>query len=117
MVKGVTSSGVNYQYQPIILIVAPRSGTKLVRDLVAEHPDVDRVPYDIDYVWRLGNEAVPHEELSVDLLTPQIRQRILRRFESRRDLLHTIEDRHHPFPYGVRHPPKHNIRDVPPHMC
>ncbi len=76
------ATNMTYQYQPIILIGAPRSGTKLVRDLIAEHPDVDRVPYDVDYVWRLGNEDVPYDEIPVDFLTPQIRQRILRRFES-----------------------------------
>ena len=69
-------------FQPIILIGAARSGTKLIRDVIATHPDVDKVPYDINYVWRLGNEAVPHDELSVDWLTPGIRQRILSKFAS-----------------------------------
>lgn len=69
-----------YRYQPLILIGAARSGTKLVRDLIAAHPAVDRVPYDINYIWRLGNEHLPHDELSPELLTPQIRQRILRGF-------------------------------------
>jgi hypothetical protein len=64
-------------YQPLILIGAARSGTKLLRDLVAKHPDVDKVPYDVSYIWRIGNEDVPHDELSVELLTPPIRQRIL----------------------------------------
>jgi hypothetical protein len=67
-------------FQPIILIGAARSGTKLVRDLIATHPNVDKVPYDINYVWRLGNEAARHDELSVDWLTPRIRKRILCRF-------------------------------------
>jgi hypothetical protein len=69
----------HYDYQPLILIGAARSGTKLLRDLIAEHPDVDKVPYDVSYIWRIGNEAVTHDELSAELLTPQIRQRILRR--------------------------------------
>lgn len=68
-------------YQPIILIGAARSGTKLIRDLIAEHPAVDKVPYDVNYIWRLGNEHIPHDELTVELLTPQIRQRILKRLE------------------------------------
>jgi len=71
-----------YRYQPLILIGAARSGTKLVRDLVAEHPAVDRVPYDINYIWRLGNEKLAHDALSPDLLTPQIKQRIFRNFEA-----------------------------------
>lgn len=69
-------------YQPLILIGAARSGTKLVRDLIGVYPSVDRVPYDINYIWRLGNQSVPHDELSVELLTPQVRQRILQRIES-----------------------------------
>jgi hypothetical protein len=70
------------RYQPLILIGAARSGTRLVRDLIAEHPDVDKVAYDVNYIWRLGNETVPHDELSIELLTPQIQQRIWRKFES-----------------------------------
>ena len=82
MTKNGTSAGVTYQYQPIILIGAPRSGTRLVRDLIAEHPDVDKVPYDVDYIWLQGNEDVPYDGIPVDLLTPQKKQRILRMFES-----------------------------------
>jgi len=69
-----------YDFQPVIVIGAARSGTKLVRDLVAEHPSIDKVPYDINYVWRLGNEDIPHDELLVEKLTPYIRQRIIRHF-------------------------------------
>jgi hypothetical protein len=72
----------SYQYQPIILIGAARSGTKLVRDLIGAHPEVDKVPYDVTYIWRMGNEAVPHDELGVDLLTPQIRDRIVHKISA-----------------------------------
>ena len=72
-------------YQPLILIGAARSGTKFLRDLIARHPDVSKVPYDINYVWRLGNERVPHDELSPAWLTSEIRDRIRRRFEASRD--------------------------------
>lgn len=71
----------NLPYQPLILIGAARSGTKLVRDLVATHPAVDKVPYDINYIWRLGNQDLPHDELSPSRLTPSIRQRIRHGFE------------------------------------
>jgi hypothetical protein len=72
-------------YQPIILIGAARSGTKLLRDLVAAHPQIDKVPYDINYIWRLGNEAVPHDELQPDQLTPTTQQRIQREFTRHRN--------------------------------
>jgi hypothetical protein len=66
-----------YDYQPIVLIGAARSGTRLVRDLLAESLQIDRVPYDINYVWRMGNESVPHDELTAEMLTPAIRDRIV----------------------------------------
>src|SRR4051812_20775701 len=42
-------------FQPVIVIGAARSGTKLLRDSLATHADVARVPYDVNYVWRFGN--------------------------------------------------------------
>lgn len=65
--------------QPIILIGAARSGTKLVRDSIATHPAVSRVPYDVNYLWRLGNEDLPHDELPVERLTPALRARLRRK--------------------------------------
>ncbi len=68
-------------FQPLLVIGAARSGTKMVRDLIAKHPAVDKVTYDINYVWRLGNESIPHDELSPETLNPRIRQRIHNHFE------------------------------------
>lgn len=68
----------------VILVGAARSGTKLLRDAIASHPGVAKVPYDINYVWRLGNEGVPHDELPADLATPAVRRRIRKRIESYR---------------------------------
>jgi sulfotransferase family protein len=73
-----------YDYQPLIVIGAARSGTKLARDLIAQHPAVDKIPYDVSYIWRLGNEDISHDELPVDRLTPHIRRRILEKFEAYR---------------------------------
>lgn len=72
----------NYKYQPVIVIGAARSGTKLLRDLLAEHPLVDKVPYDINYIWRLGNEKVGHDELTPDSISDNVRRGIRRRFAS-----------------------------------
>jgi hypothetical protein len=70
------------EVQPIILIGAARSGTKLVRDSLALHPQVSVVPYDVNFLWRLGNERVPHDELTVEHARPdvvrRVRQAILR---------------------------------------
>lgn len=60
----------------VFLIGAARSGTKLLRSLIARHPAINAVPYDINYVWRLGNEDLPHDELSPDSLTDRAASRI-----------------------------------------
>ena len=63
-------------YRPIILLGAARSGTKLLRDVIATHPNIGKVPYDINYIWRLGNEFIPHDELEPEQATPIVIQRI-----------------------------------------
>lgn len=62
----------------IVLIGAGRSGTKLVRDLLAAHPAVACVPYDINFVWRTGNERCPDDELQPSRLRPAAIRRIRR---------------------------------------
>ena len=44
------------QLEPIVLIGAARSGTKILRDALATALGVPQVPYDVGYVWRYGNE-------------------------------------------------------------
>lgn len=69
-------------YRMIFLIGAARSGTKILRDIIAEHPVVDKVPYDINYIWRMGNERQTHDEMSPGLLTPRVSKRILKHVDS-----------------------------------
>ena len=61
---------------PCFILGAARSGTKLLRDLLAASPEVAVVPYDVGYIWRQGNEFFPNDELTAEMLTPVIRQRI-----------------------------------------
>jgi hypothetical protein len=70
-----------FPIQPVFLIGAARSGTRLIRDLIALHPQIDRVPYDVNYIWRLGNEKLPHDALAVDDLTSKIQARIKKRIQ------------------------------------
>lgn len=63
---------------PVVLLGAARSGTKLVRDSLALDAHIARVPHDINYVWRFGNEDVDHDELGAASLTPAIAARIRR---------------------------------------
>jgi hypothetical protein len=60
----------------VIIIGAARSGTKLLRDMIAEHPRIGKVPYDINYVWRIGNEKFSHDQLSPEFLTGRAQKRI-----------------------------------------
>lgn len=53
-------------YRYVFLIGAARSGTKFLRDTIALSADVAAVPYDVNYVWRHGNENCPHDELQPD---------------------------------------------------
>lgn len=65
---------------PILIIGAARSGTKLVRDCIAAHPDLRAIPYDINYVWRFGNEDVRHDELDPERATSAVVKRVRRYF-------------------------------------
>jgi hypothetical protein len=66
----------SFSFQPVIILGAARSGTKMLRDVIAKHPVFDRVPYDINFIWRLGNESVAHDELNPEILTPRSIHRI-----------------------------------------
>lgn len=61
---------------PLIIIGAARSGTKFLRDLLATDTALQCVPYDVNYVWRTGNESLPHDELDPATLTPARKRRI-----------------------------------------
>ena len=47
----------------VLIIGAARSGTKFLRDTLAAHPSVFAVPYDVNFIWRLGNEGNGDDEL------------------------------------------------------
>lgn len=49
--------------QYVVLVGAARSGTKLLRDVLAEALLIGRVPYDIGYVWRYEQQAHPDDTL------------------------------------------------------
>lgn len=55
----------------ITLIGASRSGTKLLRDALAQLAQVGRVPYDIGYIWRQGNEDLPSDILPPEQVSPR----------------------------------------------
>lgn len=66
----------------VVIIGAARSGTKLLRDCLSAATGAGAVPYDIGYVWRVGQEASPHDRL--DPNGPTERQlRFIRRYVDR----------------------------------
>ena len=68
-----------YNYQPIILIGAGRSGTKVIRDVIGTHPDIDIVPFDVNYIWKIGQQQ-DHDELLPQDLSDKMRCRIISQF-------------------------------------
>lgn len=64
--------------QRVILIGAARSGTKIVRDVLADIAGVGRVPYDIPFVWLHGHHAAPDDRLDPASLSPRSRRFITR---------------------------------------
>ena len=57
---------------PIVILGAARSGTKMLRDVLAAHPSLTAVPHDINFVWKYGNYDLDHDELTPAQLTPDI---------------------------------------------
>ncbi len=72
-------------FLPVIVIGAARSGTKLIRDTIARHPDVSKIPYDINYIWRYGSEKLPHDEITPNLLTDKSASKIRLYFDQSRN--------------------------------
>ena len=62
--------------RPVFIIGAARSGTKYLRDLAAASPKVDAIPFDVNFLWRIGNETAPDCELKPASLSPAKIERI-----------------------------------------
>lgn len=60
----------------IVVVGAARSGTKFLRDLIASSAACKRVPYDVNYVWRTGNEAKQDDDLQPADCTQEIGKQI-----------------------------------------
>lgn len=70
------------KYRPVIIIGAPRSGTNMLRDVLARLPGFATWPCDeINYVWRHGNARYPSDIFPEELATPRASAYIRKRFE------------------------------------
>jgi hypothetical protein len=63
----------------VVIIGAARSGTKFLRDTLAAGTGVAAVPYDMNYVWRHGNERHPDDALPSSACGPAQQRYILER--------------------------------------
>ncbi len=66
----------------IFVIGAARSGTKILRDLLASSDKISAVPYDINYIWRYGNEKLSHDELKEENYSEKNHDKIDKYLES-----------------------------------
>ncbi len=64
----------NSENQPVIILGAARSGTKLLRSLVAATGCYAEVPFDVNYIWRYGNEQSAHDALPANSLDDRGRE-------------------------------------------
>jgi hypothetical protein len=73
-------------YQPVIIVGAPRSGTNMLRDVLTSFDGVATWPCDeINYIWRHGNVRYPSDEIPAERATPAIQNYIRQRFSDIRE--------------------------------
>jgi len=66
---------------PIIIVGAGRSGTKMLRAVLTSHPDVVCFPTEINYIWRYGNSNMDTDELKPEHARPEVIDYIRSRFK------------------------------------
>ena len=57
--------------RPVIILGAARSGTRILRAVIASHPDMVAIPHDINFIWKYGNYRINHDELIPANVTPR----------------------------------------------
>lgn len=68
-------------FNPIIIIGAPRSGTNMLRDVLTSLDGIASWPCDeINYIWRHGNVRFPSDEIPPDRVTSSVKNYIQKRF-------------------------------------
>lgn len=70
------------EYQPVILIGAPRSGTNMLRDVLTRFDDVGTWPCDeINYIWRHRNRSYFSDEFSPEFAAPEVKNSVRTQFD------------------------------------
>lgn len=84
------------QYQPVIIIGAPRSGTNMLRDVLTSLRGVETWPCDeINYIWRHGNVRYPSDEFTPEMARSEVCKYIRRQFDwvNRKYRAHTVVEK------------------------
>jgi len=69
-------------FNPVIIIGAPRSGTNMLRDVLVKLPGSGTWPCDeINYIWRHGNLRYQSDEFRPEMATPPVQNYIRKQFE------------------------------------
>jgi len=69
------------EFQPVIIIGAPRSGTNMLRDMLVELSGVGTWPCDeINYIWRHGNVCHSSDQFTQEMATPKEQEYIRSQF-------------------------------------
>jgi len=70
----------SYRHDPILILGAGRSGTKLLRGIIASHPRAAAFPREINYIWRHGNALLPTDELRPEHARARVVRYVRQRF-------------------------------------
>lgn len=60
----------------VVVLGAARSGTSMLRDLIAAHPQIAAIPFDVNHIWRIGNDRRPNDAFAPGTATPAVARRI-----------------------------------------
>jgi len=75
----VTSADEHFaKFPPVIILAAPRSGTKLLRSILARSTDLSGPDYDINYIWMYGAYSAASDHRTAEAATSRIRDQIRR---------------------------------------
>lgn len=64
----------------IFVVGAARSGTTMTRTILSYHHTLFILPYEINYLWRYGNDLCNHDFLTQNMLSPRISKYIQKSF-------------------------------------
>jgi hypothetical protein len=62
--------------EPVIIIAAARSGTKILRYILSASHAFASYPYDANYIWKYGNYHVKHDQLEPEHADPNKQKKI-----------------------------------------